>query len=138
MRQQVKKGDHGNGDDGRYKCDAKQHGKASERKGLWTESAAALGKGGHELLEVYKTAASQNVLVGDVVRSVDLWSSDKMSYAKLLCKLKAYARHEKLGTKASNGNQAVNVGRVAGAERDEEDRGVAARTRDGVNGISAV
>ena len=77
----------------------------------------------HELQEVYKMAALKKIIVGEAIRNFDLWSAEKMPYGKLILNLKDYARNKQLDTEASKGKQAVDVGRVAWAEKSNRNPG---------------
>ncbi len=58
---------------------------------------------------VYKTAALQRMLSGEIRRMFDNWRLEGMPFAKTLVKLKEYAGSTRLDGEESKGKQAVEL-----------------------------
>ena len=93
----------------------------------WVEKCDRLAKYGtqYELPAFFKTAALQQMLIGETRRSFDTWKIDGLPYEKLLVKLKEYALSQRLDGEAARGKQAVDMNRTT-RWSDEEDPSLAA------------
>ena len=63
----------------------------------------------------------QQILIGEQRRAFDVWKMDGLPYEKLLVRLKAYARSQRLDGEAARGKQAVDLDKTTKWADEEDD-----------------